>query len=289
MDPRPRRQVLDWLAFLLVVGVIVLVILLLLLSRSTGPTGPTAAPTLSPTGAPSVAPTKVPTGVPTIAPTGVPSVAPTAIPTATPTRAPTRVPTAAPTTAPTRVPTAAPTTTDRYVFVTRGVYNGDLGEFNGSNATCRAEAALSNLTFISNSVYPWRSMLGTVIGITRKREDTVPHTYPIDRFTNPGVLYKLPSGTVISTSFAAFFSDSHDAPLLEDQYGVNGLGGNLRAWTGWYDSVGPFLPDGSCFLWESLDELNTGAIGDLTSTGLAWHEFEYGLCNETYHLICVQD
>lgn len=164
----------------------------------------------------------------------------------------------------TSTPDVGTSTTNKVVFVTSTVYDGNLGGLAGADAKCQARAAAAGLT---GTFKAWISTAGPS---------------PANRFTTTSGDYVLPNGIVIAHGWSGLTSG---APLLHaiDVTELKGAaptvsttsscttGSTSAAWTetdtsGLPQSAGMTIYD--CSGWTS--NAATGGIGSPTSVGADW-------------------
>ena len=136
-----------------------------------------------------------------------------------------------------------PSDNDRYVFVTQGVFNGEIGGLSNADAICQAEADQASLqgvyrAFLSEEYTPIASRLRLVEGVT----------------------YRKPNNTVVATNLAQFYDQNVSLSSPIDRHATGGAAsGQTRVWTG-------NIPGGSpsdCNAWTG------NGTGNLTFTGIS--------------------
>ncbi|HFE44424.1 MAG TPA: DUF1554 domain-containing protein, partial [Nannocystis exedens] len=157
----------------------------------------------------------------------------------------------------------------RTVFITKGVYDGDLGGLTGADSICQGLAVGSQ---IEGTFKAW---LSTV------QESAA------DRLEHANVPYVLLDEE--STHVAENWDDLVDGTILNSialtEEGKP-VGGTLAVWTG-------TKPDGSkapmaCVGWMSKMNGKNGTTGKRTSTGGTWTEDVTRECDSKSHIYCIE-
>ncbi|MFZ3263432.1 MAG: DUF1554 domain-containing protein, partial [Terriglobales bacterium] len=179
---------------------------------------------------------------------------------------------------------AASLGTIKIVFITAGVYDGNLGGTAGANAICQAEANAGGL----NGTYKaWISTANNLAGGTAVVDQ------PTNTFTRYNGTYYLPDGVTPITTWANLLGGGAylQNPINQTAAGdvVDGL-----VWTGTYGN-GTLNDDGvpayACEGWTSSAATDPpfGWLGNNTSmTSGEWTDYSNYTCNNQEHLYCFQ-
>ena len=169
------------------------------------------------------------------------------------------------------------TLTQRYVFVTSQLYNGNLGGLAGADAKCQARAAAGNLPGT------YKAWLSDNTGA------------PANRLTQSTVPYVLPNGTKVANNWADLTDGTLLAAINVTELGGPApigntlcLGGGQRAvWSNTTISGLQASPLWSCSNWTS--SAGSSHWGLATSVGTSWTNWCNGpMCSYTAPIYCVQ-
>ena len=161
------------------------------------------------------------------------------------------------------------TSIDRYVFVTSGTSNANLGGLTGADAKCQSAALGAGLP-------------GTYKAFLSDR--TASATGRISRGLGR---YVLTDGvTVVANDAAGFFASTHLAGI--DRNETKTLVGAVEVWTG---SQGPGAADGTaaCADWTDAASISTPYAGRTDLFDERWLSLQFSACNGARHLYCVQE
>jgi hypothetical protein len=162
------------------------------------------------------------------------------------------------------------------IFVTTGVYSGNLGGWPGAVDKCQAEAAKKNLI---GRYYPWLS----------DAQGRSPATnfqfagYPYVLFKEASAV----SSNEVAASGAKLVSGTLERPLNLD---INGNDLTANAWTNTKADGTVSSVSDHCLNWTSDSSTNyAGSIGDTQQTDSRWTEMT-GMfdCSVMRHLYCVE-
>jgi hypothetical protein len=172
---------------------------------------------------------------------------------------------------PSSTPTPSPTPTSqcgggKCVFVTSSDYAPDFGGAANADGICQTHASGAGL---SGTYRAWVSGGGSS---------------PSTRFTQAGVPYVLPDGTVVASNWSQLTSGNLTNPINRNEF--NSASGN-RTWTG-------TLADGTesgvdCAGWTTTDVDSVGTSGSVGSTDTYWTAGPgYSHCGLAHKLYCFQ-
>ncbi len=161
------------------------------------------------------------------------------------------------------------------VFVTSGLYTGNLGGLSGADSICQGLANTANLGGV------FKAWLSDTTGT------------PDTRFTKGPLPYALVNNDIVAADWDAL-TNTQFVPLVNsisiDENGetVNPIGG---AWTN-TGATGANEFGGSCNNWTSMaaavDGVPIGWVGDITFTDLVWTDSNFRNCNLTARLYCFE-
>lgn len=160
----------------------------------------------------------------------------------------------------------------RFVFVTSGVFPGDLGGVAGADAQCRAAAASSKLPQLSGRTFvAWLSTPLTTGGGDVK-----------GRLVNGTAAYRLVDGRQVAGSLADFLDGAHDSAIELDE---NGAPVNANVWTGTKNEG--TATTSTCIGFVS--RLSVGTVGQSALGNGAWTNDKDISCTERAHLYCIEE
>jgi hypothetical protein len=153
------------------------------------------------------------------------------------------------------------------VFVTGGVFDGNLGGLAGADTAC-TDAALAANSPLTGTWTAWLSDNST---------------NAIARIIDGE--YQLLNGTVVANNKADLTDGTLDAAidLTENQ---NTLGAGQNVWTA-TDTDGTNPGVGTCVNWSTASNANTSQVGEADATDATWTDLGGGnTCEKTNHLYC---
>jgi len=157
---------------------------------------------------------------------------------------------------------SSPTSINKLIFVTNGLWNGDLGGLAGADAKCNSEAKSRGF----NGTY--QALLGSSAG----RPETRSIHYPIP--------YLSETGGYLNSDFHDLFSSGPDNSINNDPF--------KNAWTG-LNSNGT-LTGQDCNGWTDSSVSATGTKGKVDAINQTWlndTEAPY-VCNGIFSLYCIE-
>lgn len=158
---------------------------------------------------------------------------------------------------------------ERRVFVTRAVFQGDLGGIVGAETKCNAAAAASSLPNVKGRRFlPWVSTSGSAV------EDRFPHG------TRP---YLRTDGKIVGSSFADLVDGILDHAIGTDERGEPVTD---HVWTGSYPN-GQATPQ-TCEAWTTKSGAGDGTVGSAAATSGEFALQATVGCDEGAHLYCVE-
>ena len=156
------------------------------------------------------------------------------------------------------------------VFVTNGIFTGDLGGLEGADAKCAAAAAAKDAELYG----AYRAWLSDSNSSAATRLTACPA--PIT----------LRDGTVVANSWADFIAADHLVPISKDEYNSDPemTVPQHKVWTGGEGGDQTF----NCMGWHSVLNQNLGTFGSHNVMDSAWMNEGANLCSLSFHLYCVQ-
>lgn len=159
----------------------------------------------------------------------------------------------------------------RTVFVTDATFTGALGDAEGADAKCQAEADLSD-----NPLVKGRRFIAWIAGSSS----------PANRVSaQGGGPYVRTDGTIVAANWQKFASAQHQTALDYNQYGFEAGVVSSHAWTGTTADGGSLYPH--CSNWTTADS-GTGKVGGINDTGGTWTDEEERPCFTEARLYCVE-
>ena len=166
--------------------------------------------------------------------------------------------------------------TERYVFVTSAVYQGDLGGLFGADQKCNQRANFGDARLQGRSFVAYVSVTGssTISAATRLNPNGPP--------------FKRLDGTIVAGNKDVFVTGPIVAPINVDENGA----GNISAgvWTGTLSGGAPSGAD--CTAWTSaVADAGTGTNGSTLSNATFngfWVNAGEEDCSESRRLYCVE-
>lgn len=172
---------------------------------------------------------------------------------------------------------------EKFVFITSGVYAGDLGGIAGADSKCQ-ELAESEDAGLPGRYKAW---------LASSSADS-----PVTRFTRSLSPYVLVNGTIVADNWHDLTDSSLDHPIDLDETGAY-VGG--FAWTNVFsfgevayhpssDEMGQPPVGGSrtCGMWSSESPDGSGSYGSSDSQNSQWTYSDISDCASQNHLYCVQ-
>lgn len=157
---------------------------------------------------------------------------------------------------------SVPAGTSKLIFVTNGLWSGNLGGLSGADDKCNAEAKIRG----------FRGKFQALLGSTAGRPLTRSIHYPIP--------YVSETANYLQSDFHDLFNSGPDNPVNADPY--------KHAWTG-LNSNGT-LSGQDCNGWTDSSNSNTGSKGKVDAIGATWLndlELPYA-CNGIFNLYCIE-
>jgi hypothetical protein len=157
----------------------------------------------------------------------------------------------------------------KFVFLTHGWYDGNLGGLAGGDAICQGAA---NAAGLAGTYKAWLSTASAS---------------PSTRFARAAVPYILPDGTWVAENWADLTDGSILSPI---DRGPDGQPVQLRG-VG-YDTWTATMPDGTPDTYSPIRDCTGwtgswyGMLGDATAVGGQWSYDVSYVCSQTYHLYC---
>jgi hypothetical protein len=162
------------------------------------------------------------------------------------------------------------------VFVTSGVYNGNLGGLAGADHKCADEARSEGSRAALGEYKAWLS---------------TQNSYPADgtRFTQAEVPYKLVNGDLVADSFAVLVTPGPQH--LQTPIGIDASGapaeGTEEVWTA--TQTNGQHNDGDCTGWTDGTGVGPGGVYGLdTLTDIGWTAYQEARPQDQLHLYCFE-
>ena len=165
-------------------------------------------------------------------------------------------------------PCTASECASRLVFVTNGVFNGNLGGVSGGDNICQQAATAAGRR---GKYKAWLSR---------------PGDSAIQRLENAKVPYKLPSGAIVAINWNNLVDMSIDNAINENEQGQAPADGGIGVWTGTF--VGGGAATVHCNNWTSSLSSETGRVGDRNAIDANWTSFASYFCDAARRLYCFE-
>lgn len=163
-------------------------------------------------------------------------------------------------------------TSEHRAFVTSGTYTGGLGGVSGADSTCNSVASAAGLS------RTYKAILGDS------------STSADDRLAFSGSIYIVDSNdekTLVAGSGSDLWNTSSSD--LTNQINIDENGDTVTSddyvWTGTTSEGGE--QTSNCSDWSSSSSGVNGFYGNLDLIGEGWVEYDFGSCDQSFHLYCV--
>jgi Protein of unknown function (DUF1554) len=161
------------------------------------------------------------------------------------------------------------------VFVTSGVYDGNLGGLAGADHKCADEAKSEGSQAALGEYKAWLSVT-----------DISPNDGT--RFTQPDVPYKLVNGGPVAESFHGLLTGHLENPIGIDATSTPADVTQEEVWTATQDNGNSLASTGenACLNWTSVGYEGIYGLDTLTNTG--WTNEQVTDCHDQLHLYCFE-
>lgn len=153
------------------------------------------------------------------------------------------------------------------VFVSSGVYTGNLGGIAGADDECRQLAELADLP---GDYKAWLSDGGNS---------------PSTHFTRSDQPYVLTDGTIIASNWSELTDGSLDAPINRTEFGQEV---SSYVWTSTTATSNVVNSNSVCFNWTDGSDNNSGSVGYTSDTNSGWSYAASDTCSSSYHIYCFR-
>lgn len=161
----------------------------------------------------------------------------------------------------------------RLVFITSGVFNGNLGGISGANEKCTA-AGQRIPGFEQTTFRAWIS------------DDTHDARLELPNGTK-GYRRNDPQSTSVANNWTDLVDGSISVPIVNDENGDQ-IDQAAESWTGTEGDGTATTHNCSNWLFEANDTSIRGTAGKAFSTNNFWTSFFHDSCNLQKHLICIE-